>query len=129
LLVFSCYNNPKVDKEDKKPQNDRKISDNIDLYGMWSLCSIYENGVMTQFNICPKVFLNSNGSGSVGNEMLMSEYFNWTLKKDILTIKHTNIFNSNFTFNDSTYFVSINKQISKIDLVIRGKGNDCTYYL
>jgi hypothetical protein len=129
MLIISCnQHNSSVDKKIEKTQYDIKISDNVDIYGKWTMCSVFGNGIITQYNVCPKVFFNSNGSGSVGDNLITGEYFNWTLKNGTLTIKHTNKI-SNVTFRDSIYSVIINKHDKNKDLTITQPQKDYIYYL
>jgi len=129
LLLISCNQlNPGDDKKIEKTQFKINISDNLDIYGKWSMCSTFGNGVMTQFNVCPLVYFNSNGSGTVSKNSSTTEKFNWTLKKGILTIKNTIKF-PNTTFSDSIYFASINKQNKNVDIVIHQLKNDYSYFL
>lgn len=129
LLLFSC--NQETSNNDKtllKKSNNLYVTDNTELIGSWTMCSEFGNGVMTQYNDCPRVSFLNNGTGYVGNSSILSQHFIWTLKKGTLNIYYKDT-TSNFTFSDTFYNAIISKQNDRLNLVISETKKDYAFYL
>ena len=106
---------------------DTLITDNKDIVGQWTMCSESGNGLMTTYNVCPKILFSIHGTGSIIFSGRV-ENFSWTLKKSALTISNM-IENSNNTFLNTTYITSISKQKKLLQLQIKDITNDGVFYL
>ncbi len=129
VTIISCKSDTtKNDKQNQALLADIKITDDTDIYGSWSMCSTSGNGSMTQYNVCPTVSFNHNGTGTVGNVSAILENFNWTLNKGVLTI----LFGRQSlqrTFPDTTYIAFIGKKNNNFNLTIRQQKLGYDYYL
>ncbi len=117
--IISCNSDPtKIDIQNQAVLAEIKITDNTNIYGSWSMCSISGKGTMTQYNVCPTVSFNYNGLGTVGNNSTILEIFNWKLKKGVLTIFYGEQ-NLQPTFPDTTYIAFIGKNKNQSNFTIR----------
>lgn len=126
LSIFSCNENKSKSEIESLNLLNIKISDDADIFGNWTMCSISGNGSMTQMNTCPIILFNPNGTGSMNNSPIGN--FSWTLKDKKLRILCFNQ-NSNCIFPDTNYFVIFNKTKDRSELTIQQKKNDYFYYL
>jgi hypothetical protein len=129
ISLAACNQNNKhnSDIEMKRVLIDTSITDNKDIIGQWTMCSTSGNGVMTNYNVCPKVLFSIYRTGSITFSGRV-ENFGWTLKKNALTISNM-VKNSDNTFLDTTYIVSFSKEKNSIGLQIRNITNDGVFYL
>src|SRR5436305_4734722 len=106
ISFAACNQNDKhnSDIEMKRALIDTSITDNKDIIGQWTMCSTSGNGVMTNYNVCPKVLFSIYGTGSITFSGRV-ENFGWTLKKNALAISNM-VKNSNNAFLDTTYIAS-----------------------
>jgi len=129
LLLFSCNQKKSTnDKDLPKFFKDIYVTDNTEIIGSWAMCSASGNGMMTQYNVCPKVSFLINGEGYVENSANLSERFSWTLKKGVLNILYDTK-TTNSTFPDTNYNAIINKQKQQMNLVISQPKKDNVFYL
>ena len=105
----------------QKDSNILKISDNEDIFKIWTMCATSDSNVMTQMNVCSTIGFNRNGTGYVGNNSLALGNFSWTLKKSGIKI-----YNSS-TFPDTTYYVNFINQNGLLHLTLTHK--EMSYYL
>lgn len=126
-ISFSCNQNTSNQKNINQSNHvDLKISDNPDIFGIWTMCATSGIGIMIQMNTCNTVVFNSNGTGSIENNSVIAENFVWALKNPGMTITYKNN-NSNFTFSDTFYYADFSKKDNRINLILT--HNDYSYYL
>jgi hypothetical protein len=92
------------------------------------MCSTYSNGLMTSYNVCPKVLFSIYGKGSIMFSSGQPESFSWSLKNGALKISNM-LRNSKNTFLDTTYAISIHKEKNSFALQIRDVTNNDIFYL
>ena len=129
LVLFSC-NQDTSQNDNVLSGNLKNISftDNAEILGNWTMCSSFGNGIMTQFNVCPRVSFLANDSGFVGSSALSTERFSWTFEKGKLNI-FPNGKASEATFSDTFYFARIKTENNLRNLVISSTKNDSQLYL
>lgn len=98
-----------------------KISDNEDIFRIWTMCATSDSNVMTQMNVCSTIGFNRNGTGYVGNNSLALENFRWTLKNAGLKIYNSSI------FPDTTYYANFINQNGLLHFTLTHK--EMSYYL
>ena len=133
ILVISshaCNDNGKTDANgiDQSAETIKFITDNSNIVGHWSLCAEFVGGQVTQYNVCPTVIFNSNGTGSKINPNGFPEPFSWTLNGKSLKISYSMI-NGNKTFPDTNYIAIIKQDTIGIELEIHQPKRDYTLYL
>ena len=85
-----------------------------------------EDGLSSQYNVCPTVEFNFDGTGLV-NGSLKPELFYWYLRSNELKIRH-NAKSVNTWFNDTTYTPIFKKHENRIDLtIVQTKGKNSFY--
>ena len=126
VLLISCNQDNSSKKTSNNFINDSTISNTRDIFGHWTMCATSGNGVMIQGNTCKNIVFNNNGIGYIENNSLISENFNWTLKKPGMKIINYVGINSP-TFPDTFYYAFFTKSDSGIDLIL--SHNDNSYYL
>lgn len=129
IFLFSC-NQDTTSKDKKFYENLTNISftDNAQILGNWTMCTSSENGMMTQFNVCPTISFLVNGSGFVGNSAITTDRFSWKFEKGKLNIIPNDKV-STATFLDTFYFAKITMEKELLSLVISATKNDSQYYL
>jgi len=126
LLNFSCSQDTSTPKVSDDNSVDLKISDNSDIFGVWTMCATSGNGMMIQMNTCKTIVFNRNGTGLVGNSSLITENFLWSLKNPGMKIIYSNN-NHDITFSDTFYYASFTKRDNRTDLILTHKDN--SFYL
>jgi hypothetical protein len=129
LLLFSCNQRSPTNNADVTDGfKDIYVTDNAEIIGSWTMCSAFENSILTQYNVCPNVSFLNNGSGYVGNTSTPSERFGWTLKKGVLNILY-DTHSTNSTFPDTSYNAIIKKQDQQSNLIISHPKKNNVFYL
>ena len=129
FLLLSCnQDSPSKDKELSADTKNISITDNIEILGIWTMCSSTGNGIMIQFNICPTICFLPDGSGMVGNSAISLDRFTWSLQKGKLNI-YPNTKVSEATFSDTFYLARFNTEKSLKNLLITSSKRDGQYYL
>ena len=129
LLMFtiaSCNQDTSNNKLKQSKYVELYISDNIEIYGRWIMCSTLSNGTMIQKNTCPSIIFETNGTGYIQNNSIITENFIWTMNKVSMKIIYHNQ-DSNSTFSDTNYYAAFYKQNAGLEFVLR--HNDNFYYL
>ena len=125
--LLACNRTHNASKDLYKLDLTFSSSDNIKIFGTWSMCSISNGYNMMQMNLCPSVTFFRNGLGQVSINGLPSESFRWNLKSSHLEII-SNLGNNIQTFADTNYLVKFNSiDSSRMELVI--SHNLSSYYL
>lgn len=125
-FVFSCNQNKTRREIIASDLLNTKISDNINIFGSWAMCSMVSDGSMIQWNECVRVIFNQNGTGSINNTSFAS--FRWTLKDKELRILFFGE-NSRTVFPDTNYLTIFNKTNIGTELVLSLEKNNTSYYL
>ncbi len=104
------------------------IYDNPVIVGSWTMCTTLANGIMTQYNICPKVVFKSDGTGYVGNDYSSNESFKWKSQNGHLDIVY-GAATSNKTFPDTFYTAVMKPETITMNLTINQSKKGNSYYL
>ena len=114
---MSCNQDNKVKPDNKNGQlisNDWNPYSSL-LLGQWSICStVSEDGWTTQYNVCPKIIFNSNGTA----DLSVGESIKWKVEKDTLYISPFSIVNKDFSsfFADFKYLIVKSEDITSIQI-------------
>jgi hypothetical protein len=122
----SCNNSENKQKEIVIKNLNTKISNNI--IGTWSMCASFDGTNMMQYNVCPTISFNADGTGSEGKSLLGLEKFNWIYDGRILKIFYTNHI-SNSAFSDSTYAAIIKMEKGITNLILSAQNCVSKLYL
>jgi hypothetical protein len=101
ILIFSCENNYKKVKEDKKNNNIQAITNKINLVGTWKIDSIFEGESKIFFD-------NQNGETSQGFEFNYQKKLCVTKGESPKISKQIGFYSQD---NDSLFFENMNKEI------------------
>lgn len=124
--MLSCNQESSKTAVNQNNPTDSTVSGTKNIFGKWTMCSTYAEGMVTQFNVCPAVRFNNNGTGNLELNGGIAESFTWTLKTPGLKIFYNNP-NPNLTFPDTFYYAGFNKTEEGIKLTLT--HNDRSYYL
>ena len=105
-----------------------EISDNKEIIGSWSIYSTSNQRLTYICNACPTVLFISDGTAFITNHSGGIEVFNWTLKKNVLTVSYIN-HTVNKTFSDTAYNIGFSEQKKLSELNIYTIKGDQTYFL
>src|SRR6476659_7866467 len=99
ISLHACNDNGKTDANsiDQFDGTFKSITDDSNIVGHWSMCAESDGDMMTQYNVCPTIIFNIDGSGSKINASGLPEPFNWNLNNKSLKIYYS-LKNCNKTF-------------------------------
>ena len=128
--IYSCSGN--TNQKDNNSFKGKPIilltTDDKDILGNWSMCSESGGGQQIQYNVCPTIIFNLDGTGSKVTAQGLPENFNWTLKNRLLKVHYSRP-NSGNTFSDTNYVALFNKHVNPIELEISQDSLKYTFYL
>lgn len=130
FIIYSCRENNKPRDIDTKLANTiiNSVADYSNILGQWRMCTESCGGQMTQYNVCPIITFNSNGSGTritSGNE---TENFTWILRNK--SLEFTYVTGTSYkTFPDTNYIVTFKEGSENNELEIRQEKKNCSFYL
>ena len=129
ILFFACNANGKNENDVSQTGHKIKsITDDSRIIGNWSMCASFGDGQMVQYNVCPTIIFNSNGTGSKTTPNSLPELFTWTLKNKQLKLLCKNPMPDD-TFSDTIYIVIFEQNQNRTELEIFQKEKNYTLYL
>lgn len=132
ILMTSCNanTNPANEGFPQTAAAIEAITDDSAILGHWTMCAEFGNGEMIQYNMCPTINFNKDGSGSktAPDPNGLPEFFNWTLQNNQLKIvyRYANHYNS---FRDTNYLAVFHKNSTPVELEIRQFKKGYIFYL
>jgi hypothetical protein len=130
FIIYSCRENNKPRDIDSKLADaiTNSVADYSNILGQWSMCVESCVGQAVQYNVCPIITFNSNGSGTKITSSNKTENFTWVLRNKLLEITYVTE-TSYKTFPDTNYIVTFKEGSENNELEIRQEQKDCSFYL
>lgn len=128
LALLSCDQEKTQESEYKTKVPIPTRTEGNPILGEWAMCSTFENGRQTIYNVCPKITFAANGTGTILNAANEKQEFRWELKNKALKITNT-MRKPNNWFSDATYSATVTKENESTRLIIQDTKNDHGYNL
>jgi hypothetical protein len=128
FFIVSCQDtNEERELEIDKQLLNIRVSDNSEIFGTWTMCSMYSNLTSIQMNTCAEITFNSNGM-EILKGSANTENFSWTLREGTLKILNIGS-NSISTFRDTTYLAFFDSVENHETLTVSLLEKSFAYYL
>ena len=130
FIISSCGRGNKPDDINAEQTTSliNSFSDYSNIAGQWSMCSELKDLKVIQYNVCPIITFNTDGTGSVKTTELETDIFTWTLSNLKLIIKSEN-YKSNKIFQATNYSIIFKPGLGNKELELRHKTKDISFYL
>jgi hypothetical protein len=130
ISLYACNENNRLNNNSNNQAENTIQFTTADLriVGRWSMCAESGDGEVFQYNACPTVIFNSDGSGSIIRTNRTLETFSWNLADKSLNIYYSKA-SGNEMFSDTNYMAILKQDKSGIKLEIRQPKEDHTLYL
>ena len=128
ILIISIHACKENNNNNQPGRTIKFITADLRIVGRWNMCAESGDGEVFQYNVCPTVIFNSDGSGSIISAGRILETFSWYLADKSLKINYSKM-SGNEMFPDTNYIATLKQDKSGIKLEILQPKEDHTLYL